>query len=608
MANQLDALQSLLTTLGGSVKTTNPGDTSALQSTLGQLQGTDYEALLKSVFQQAGGQIPGLQAAFGNAIGARSGGNSAVQAALQKLMSQTVLSGQQQIAQQQAQNMQTQAQVGAGIANATKGTKQTDQTNLGEAAKMIALMQGMQKLGVFKALGMDSTETGSVPDASASAPIDMTGFSTPSATPSYYPSADAQQGAGNIFTSVLPEYPQDFTAPVTSLDFGQNSYSPEIDWSSIGAAETSVSPAMTEDPLEFLNFADGGVVRAPRSFADGGLVTQRAAGGRRSSAPEVQTTAPSTMTANNTQGAAPVRAPAAQQQQTPVAQPGSLTELLNNYAGSSNSSPSFSGSGTSASPATQKALGIAATLNNMSGLTGGKALPGAVLGGLTGLAKAKSSEDALGVVGKTALSVASPIASAALSAYNTPTTANVFNMVAAFNPVTALTNAALGLGGTSIGQLAFGTDQKVAANGDITEATNGVFTDKAMSTPVTPQGTVIGTDLGLLASSDIGWGSSYGNDSGNGNDGGFGGGGDRGPGGSSGEAGAAAGGANAAGPGGYKSGGPVDGAGTGTSDSINAKLSDGEYVMSADVVAALGEDFFNQLQAAFHTPASMQRA
>jgi len=79
----------LLQLLGGTKTTTSPGDISALQSTLGQLQGTDYEAMLKAIFQQAGGQIPGIQQALGNAIGARSGGNSAVQAALQKLLAQT---------------------------------------------------------------------------------------------------------------------------------------------------------------------------------------------------------------------------------------------------------------------------------------------------------------------------------------------------------------------------------------------------------------------------------------------------------------------------------------------------------------------------------------
>jgi hypothetical protein len=30
-------------------------------------------------------------------------------------------------------------------------------------------------------------------------------------------------------------------------------------------------------------------------------------------------------------------------------------------------------------------------------------------------------------------------------------------------------------------------------------------------------------------------------------------------------------------------------------------------MMSADVVEALGEDFFNQLQAAFHVPAAKQK-
>jgi hypothetical protein len=57
----------------------------------------------------------------------------------------------------------------------------------------------------------------------------------------------------------------------------------------------------------------------------------------------------------------------------------------------------------------------------------------------------------------------------------------------------------------------------------------------------------------------------------------------------------------------WADGGPINGPGTGTSDSINAKLSDGEYVMSADTVSVLGKEFFDALQAAFHTPVA-QRA
>jgi hypothetical protein len=45
----------------------------------------------------------------------------------------------------------------------------------------------------------------------------------------------------------------------------------------------------------------------------------------------------------------------------------------------------------------------------------------------------------------------------------------------------------------------------------------------------------------------------------------------------------------------------------GVADNIDISVSEGEYIVSADVVDAMGEDFFNQLQAAFHTPASQQR-
>lgn len=57
-------------------------------------------------------------------------------------------------------------------------------------------------------------------------------------------------------------------------------------------------------------------------------------------------------------------------------------------------------------------------------------------------------------------------------------------------------------------------------------------------------------------------------------------------------------------PGGFKRGGEVDGPGTGTSDSIPARLSDGEYVIPADVVERLGVGFFDRLRAQFHTPAA----
>lgn len=60
--------------------------------------------------------------------------------------------------------------------------------------------------------------------------------------------------------------------------------------------------------------------------------------------------------------------------------------------------------------------------------------------------------------------------------------------------------------------------------------------------------------------------------------------------------------------GGEARGGIVSGPGTGISDSIPAKLSDGEYVIPADVVKAKGIKFFDELLDKHHTPAAVQAA
>lgn len=52
----------------------------------------------------------------------------------------------------------------------------------------------------------------------------------------------------------------------------------------------------------------------------------------------------------------------------------------------------------------------------------------------------------------------------------------------------------------------------------------------------------------------------------------------------------------------FADGGEVNGPGTGTSDSIPARLSDGEYVVPADVVRAKGTEFFDKLLDKHHKP------
>ncbi len=161
-ADPLAGIASLVQSLGGSKTSSNPGDISALQQVLAQLQGTDYEGMLKGIFQQAAGNIPGLQQAFGNAAGARSGGNSAVQAALSKLLQQTVVGAQEKIANQQLQNQQTQANAAANIAQATKGTKSTTGTSLGQAAQMLA---GLQLFGKLRSSFNDENGIGGMIDS-----------------------------------------------------------------------------------------------------------------------------------------------------------------------------------------------------------------------------------------------------------------------------------------------------------------------------------------------------------------------------------------------------------------------------------------------------------
>lgn len=54
----------------------------------------------------------------------------------------------------------------------------------------------------------------------------------------------------------------------------------------------------------------------------------------------------------------------------------------------------------------------------------------------------------------------------------------------------------------------------------------------------------------------------------------------------------------------YKKGGHIQGPGTGTSDSIPAMLSDGEYVLPADTVKSVGVDNLDHLRETTHNPAN----
>lgn len=212
----------IIAALGGSkgTVTSNPGDVAALNQVLAQLQGADYSALLQSIFQQAGAQIPGISQALAG-TGMRTQGNSAMNAMLQKLLQQTAIEAQKQIAAQQLQNQQLQVQAGQAKAQTTQGTKKTEQAgmDLGRLTGVVGVLQGLKQLGVLDKLGL-GTPAATPAATPAPAPVQATvqqSTATPSAmsffaapAPAPAPAMQAPQvpsfDLSALFTPQAPQY------------------------------------------------------------------------------------------------------------------------------------------------------------------------------------------------------------------------------------------------------------------------------------------------------------------------------------------------------------------------------------------------------------------
>lgn len=262
-ANPMAGVATLLQALGGTKTTTSAGNVDVLNQAVAGLQGQDPQAMLQAIFQQASGQIPGIQAAYGRATGARSSGNSAVQNALNALLQQTTIAAQDKIANQQIANLGQQVQAGGAIASATKGTTQKTGTDLGQSAKMLAVLQLLSKSGLFgkdadvlggmgKALGI-SGGTASTPAAQASAssvtPAPAPQMST--ATPGFDPAAYLTQA----LQQSVQEQPALVSAPDQMSMAPIEMFTPTLDINSLisdqPAPEMSMAPGMGID-LEWL--------------------------------------------------------------------------------------------------------------------------------------------------------------------------------------------------------------------------------------------------------------------------------------------------------------------------------------------------------------------
>jgi hypothetical protein len=415
----------------------------------------------------------------------------------------------------------------------------------------------------------------------------------------------------------------DFVNQDSSTIAQDTSTLPEVNWGTAGGNWTPAAPAQDWMPVyesapvdtfeqawyDATNYADGGLVKKAEGYADGGTV--RAGGSRRSANPEVEILSPEQSIANNFQEArvgSPVASASGSDIINSLASYGALQSGGDGFSGNAGTD---TGTGSLSGRDVAGAIGKLGAVNTISGVSGGSTIMSDAMRGLGlvgSLASAQTPEQALGAMARSVLGFASPgLANLAGFTMN-PTQVNAVNLATTLNPYTAAINAGLGLVGTSLGAVALGTPQSITGStvsgGLVNEATPGVFGglfgaggqfggNPAMSSPVTGWGEVATTDLGLL-----GFDTSGGNNGGGGTnaDGGTG---DTG---SDGVGGGGTGDSDAS-DNGMADGGIPEG----VADNIDISVSEGEYIVSADVVETLGEDFFNQLQAAFHTPASQQR-
>lgn len=556
--NGIDSILGIANLLGGQKTTgttTTTGDTAALQDVLAQLKGLDPTAQLATIFQQAAGSIPGLQTGLGNALGARSGGNSAVAAALQKLLQQTTLAGQQQVSQQQLQNLQLQGNAGAAIANTNKTTKTNQQqgTNLQQLGSILGIMQLASKTGLTKKIGDlfnsggGDLATGAVGNLGVSDAVG--GFGVGDVAPGMDignlgiggPAFDV----GGLFDNLGSSFTADLggglatdlgTSVGTDLGAGFG-FNLDDAWGGvIDSGGGDIFGGL------FGGWKDGGLVgrdkpakpstakgvsdKKVKGYADGGIVlpeaTLGAGGSRRSANPTFNPLMPKANSVGNVMSlfaprpTGPGRAPTLFQE----------PEDMGGVAGASASAPD--------SPTAQSV----AVGNAVGGLVS-NAVVGMV--GIPGLSTALS---ALGI---------------------TPST---------LSALSALANVAVGTDNTDI---SFSLDPEAPQ-----------MSLDAMAAQALAESSAVNPDAVNMSGDPAGDGT-----------------------------GAAASGAGADGPGGdgsggvgvgdggtgWKSGGHVNGPGSGTSDSIPAKLSDGEYVVPADVVQQPGVlQFLDMMRSMYHQP------
>jgi len=588
----IGGITDLLNLIGGKQTTTkNSADTGQLKNILGQLQGQDYSQLLASIFQQAAGQMPGLQSRYANAVGARSGSNSAVQTALNSLLQQTALRGQQQIVQQQQANSQLQGDIAGKIAQLNSKQVSNSGTNFQRAAQGLA---GLQILGkamdsdlfkkgkdLFGGLFSSDTPATDVSSAAGDAPFSF-GFD----------SLVEPSGSGNVFSSFAgTDVFGDAAANGGDwFDFG-------ADFGSDASGDVLDAGGDASDWSSLFGFANGGLVgrdgEKEQKYADGGQVVSRAGGARRSAAPSftpdkiIQAIAQQNRTVLN-----PLPQKATQkevqttQENSGVNAGDTETESGNGFT--------FGVGPLGAAKAAMDAAVAKSAQKSMLGMMSPVSIPGVTSSPLSfainAIRAGLTQQDAMDAINKAndpigALAVAqgwvSPEAATAMNSDSIAAAANAIsaisnNSIDALDAAMGLTNA-FGTGPVSTSSDTGFDSQGLGGNGAGLGGLGGIGFGFGTGTG----GWGVGSSAGAAAGAGFGNGG-YGSDGGSGgSDGG--------------------GGSGGGGDGGMKNGGRVPGkTDLSGSDTVKAKLTRGEYVISADVVEKLGVDFFDNLQAMMH--------
>lgn len=226
MATELPAYQSqipqLLSSLLGSGKTTSTstksaGDTSALQQIFSQALSksnsslADSQGLIEAIFREGSAKIPELTQAFANATGTRTTGNSGLALALGDLNKNMSAQALQTILSAQQENQRVAANAATGIAQATQGTSQTQTQKTGaNTGALLTPILGTVLNKLDKKGALDFFKSGNTtPEFSGAVAGPMVDYSSTSVSP-----ADTAVGTpfGDIGASQLDGGSFDFGA------------------------------------------------------------------------------------------------------------------------------------------------------------------------------------------------------------------------------------------------------------------------------------------------------------------------------------------------------------------------------------------------------------